>query len=174
MYILYTTLTEFNLDDFFQSLCRKLKGLLKSSITSSSDMSPDWIQHIANCRDNLQSSGTFRKAVNLYINSVVTPILSELIAYMDRNGNLELLNNEKDEFFTQIWQDLFLNEEIFVTHYGSTLLPRRRVPVISDGLGGRFFQVKFPFSFLIQDDTEKLWSKFIIEGNLARTNPFFV
>ena len=157
----------FNLDDFFQSLYHKLKEQLKSSITSRFDSNPDWIQLIANCRDNLQSSGTFRKAVNLYINEVVTPILSELIAYMDRNGNLDLFNDEKDEYLTKIWRDLFVDEDIFVTHFGSILLPRRRVPVISDGLGGKFFQVKFPFSFFIQEDTTNLWNKFIIKGSFA-------
>ena len=132
------------------------------------DINCDWLLQTANCGEDIQSSGTFRKAVNLRINSTITPLLSELIACLDRNGNLELAlcNEEVPECLFNLWQDIFRDDRLFVLQYKDTvslhnLSSRRRVPVLSDGAGGKYFESKFPFSFFIRERIVHLWQKFV-------------
>ena len=72
----------------FSYLCTNSVSETDNSIESSMDSSCDWLLQTANCGEDIQSCGTFRKAVNLRINNTITPLLSELIACLDRNGNL--------------------------------------------------------------------------------------
>ena len=130
------------------------------------DINCDWLLHTANCGEDIQSSGTFRKAVNLRINNTITPLLSELIACLDRNGNLELAlcNEEVPECLFNLWQDIFRDDRLFVLQYKDTvsphtLLPRRRVPVLSDGAGGKYFKAHFPFSWLINQCASQVFSE---------------
>ena len=132
--------------------------LLKEQYESSVERSCDWLLQTANCGEDIQSSGTFRKAVNLRINNTIAPLLSELIACVDRNGNLELAlcNEQVPECLLDLWQDIFRDERLLVLQYRDTvsphtLLPRRRVPVLSDGAGGKYFKAHFPFSWLINE-----------------------
>ena len=126
-------------------------------------MEIDWLLHTANCGEVLHSSGTFHKAVDLHIDSIITPLLSELIASVDRNGNLELAlyKDNLPQCLFKLWQDIFKEEFLQVLQYkdsisSDTLLPRRKVPIINDGVGGIFFKANFPFSWLIQETTSKL------------------
>ena len=142
--------------NFILTLCQRLTALLQDQYESSMDSSCDWLLQTANCGEDIQSCGTFRKAVNLRINNTITPLLSELIACLDRNGNLELalFNEEVPVCLFNLWQDIFRDERLFVLQYKDTvspqtLLPRRRVPVLSDGAGGKYFKAHFPFSWLI-------------------------
>ena len=155
----------------YETICKRLTILLKEQSECSPNTScDDWLLKIAECERDIQSSGTFRKAVNLHINSAIIPLLSELLALLDRNGNLEL--NARDHSLYNIWHDIFRNEELFTLSYKDTIspttqLPRRRVPILSDGPGGKFFQVKFPFSFLIQEFMNKQWQNCMeIQGKL--------
>ena len=141
--------------------------LLKEQYESSLYISCDWLLQTANCGEDIQSSGTFRKAVNLRINNTIAPLLSELIACLDRNGNLELAlcNEQVPECLLNLWQDIFRDERLLVLQYRDiisphNLLPRRRVPVLSDGAGGKYFESRFPFSFQIKAYMEDLWKKF--------------
>ena len=81
------------LDTFTELLCQRLAKLLKEQHDSTIDPDTDqteWLQDTAHCIEFILLSGTFRKAVNLRINNTVIPLLAELIACLDRNGNLEL------------------------------------------------------------------------------------
>ncbi|KAI6656630.1 E3 ubiquitin-protein ligase [Oopsacas minuta] len=122
-----------------------------------------WLLQTANCVEDIQSSGTFRKAVNLRINSTITPLVAELIACIDRNGNLELAlyNEEVPECLFNLWHDIFRDERLLVLQYKdtispNTLLPRRKVPVLSDGAGGQYFKAHFPFSWFINQCLSQL------------------
>ncbi|KAI6655769.1 E3 ubiquitin-protein ligase [Oopsacas minuta] len=153
---------------FFKTLCQRLTILLRDQCESI-DTNTDWLLQTANCGEDIQSSGTFRKAVNLRINNTITPLIAELIACLDRNGNLELAlyNEEEPECLFNLWHDIFRDERLLVLQYKdtispNTLQPRRRVPVLSDGAGGQYFECSFPFSFFIKDFVLDLWKQFII------------
>ncbi|KAI6655773.1 E3 ubiquitin-protein ligase [Oopsacas minuta] len=153
-------------DEFIQPFCQRMTNLLKNQYDSSLDSSYDWILQTANCGEDIKSCGTFHKAVNLRINSTITPLLSELIAFIDRNANFELaVQDEKvSRCYYDLWCDIFKDEQLLVFQYADTIssntfLPRRKVPVLSDGAGGKFFRANFPFSWLIQENCSLLMSK---------------
>ena len=147
-------------------MCTRLTDLLKEQYESSNDLNNDWLLQTANCGEDIQSSGTFRKAINLRINNTVTPLLAELIACLDRNGNIELAlyNEELPECLFNLWQDIFRDERLLVLQYKDiisphTLLPRRRVPVLSDGTDEKYFKAHFPFSWMINQFTSQILSE---------------
>lgn len=129
----------------------------------ASDTTHHWIFQIANCTEDIQSCGTFRKTINFRINNTITPLLSELIALLDRNANLELAIYFESipECYYELWYHILLDEQLCVLRYkdmvsSTTLLPRTRVPVLSDGAGGKFFKANFPFSWLVQEVTSSI------------------
>ena len=148
-------------------LCQRLAKLLKeqyySTIDPDNDGVVDWLQDTAHCVEFILLSGTFRKAVNLRINNTIIPLLAELIACLDRNGNLELaLHNSKiPECLSKLWYDISKDESLLVLNYKDTISPntfqpRRRVPVLSDGVGGQYYKAQFPFSWIICRITDQL------------------
>ncbi|KAI6647030.1 E3 ubiquitin-protein ligase [Oopsacas minuta] len=165
-FALLLTDDKYYVNDFIKTLSQRLTNLLREQANSSIDTNTDWLLQTANCGEDIRSSGTFRKAVNLHINSTITPLIAELIACIDRNGNLELAlyNEEVPECMFNLWHDIFRDERLLVLQYKdtispNTLLPRRRVPVLSDGAGGEYFKAHFPFSWLINQFTSQMLSK---------------
>ena len=113
-----------------------------------------WLQHEALCQGHLQETGTFRKALWQKLSSIVSPMLSEVIAYCDQNHNLGILR-EENEWKTGLWLTMINNEVITPLSYDSFVSPvsgrlRERARVLSSGAGPRF-NGKFPFSWIIKD-----------------------
>ena len=113
-----------------------------------------WLQHEALCQGHLQETGTFRKALWQKLSSIVSSMLSEVIAYCDQNHNLDLLREGK-EWKTTLWLTMINNEIITPLAYDSFISPvsgrlRERACVLSSGAGPRF-NGKFPFSWVIND-----------------------
>ena len=127
----------------------------------------DWIVNAATCWDLIQSSGSFNKCLVFYVIKQVTPIFAELLALLDRNGNLALHKNQDKypEKLNLFWESLFLKEEIFSFSIDSYFNSSKRVRVQSDGAGGNFFQSQFPFSWLIFNSiSELMYSARITQG----------
>ena len=114
-----------------------------------------WLQHEALCQGHLQETGTFRKALWQKLSSIVSPMLSEVIAYCDQNHNLDLLREGK-EWQTGLWLAIISDEVITPLTYDSFISPvspdrlRERARVLSTGTGPRFIG-EFPFSWIIKD-----------------------
>ena len=113
-----------------------------------------WLQHEALCQGHLQETGTFRKALWQKLSSIVSPMLSEVIAYCDQNHNLDLLCEGK-EWKTRLWLTMIDSEKITPLAYDSFISPvsgrpRERARVLSSGAGPRFNN-QFPFSWIIKD-----------------------
>ncbi|KAI6652351.1 E3 ubiquitin-protein ligase [Oopsacas minuta] len=164
-----------NNNDFVTILCQRLTNLLKERHDSTYETNIDWLRQTANCGEDIQSSGTFRKAVNLRINNAIIPLLAELIAVMDRNGNLELALNNQDVpvSLVNLWYDIFRDDLLLVLKYKdimslNTLQPRIRVPVLNDGASGNYFTAHFPFSWLVNQCASDVLSQ---TKNLAGTCP---
>ena len=143
-----------------------MKTLLREQYENSSDRDCGWLQKIANCQDVIKSSGTFRKAVNLSISKIITPLFSELIALLDRDGNLMLGIRTKDipNCITNLWHAIFNDESLLVLNYKDivsleTMLPHTRVAVLNNGVCGNFFQASFPFSWIINQMTSDLFKE---------------
>ncbi len=113
-----------------------------------------WLQHEALRQGHLQETGTFRKALWQKLSSIVSPMLSEVIAYCDQNHNLNLLC-EGNEWKTRLWLTMINDDVITPLSYDSFTSPvsgrvRERARVLSSGAGPRF-NGKFPFSWMIRD-----------------------
>jgi hypothetical protein len=103
---------------------------------------------------HLQETGTFRKALWQKLSSIVSPMLSEVIAYCDQNHNLDLLR-EGNEWQIGLWLTMFNEDVITPLSYDSFTSPvsgrvRERARVLSTGVG-HCFSAKFPFSWIIKD-----------------------
>ena len=143
-------------------LCQRVTLLLKEQ-HETSESNYHWIFQIANRIEDIQSCGTFRKAINFQINDTITPLLSELIALLDRNANLELTTyyDSIPKCYYDLWYHILLDVQLCVLRYkdmvsSTTWLPRTSVPVLSDGAGGKFFKANFPFSWLVQEVTSSI------------------
>ena len=121
-----------------------------------------WLQHEALCQGHLQETGTFRKALWQKLSSIVSPIFSELIAYCDRNHNLDLLLEDKEWKLT-LWLKMLCEEQITSLDYDSFISPvsrivRERARVFSTGAVDHF-KGKFPFSWVVNDMVNDLLQK---------------
>ena len=110
----------------------------------------------------MQESGTFRKALwrRLYANTV--PILSEIVAYTDRDGNLELAN-DRSEWVSELWLAMFKDESFTELHYDSFISTfdesgaiRRKAPILKSGCNSHVFQCHFPFSWLVKEKVDSV------------------
>ena len=113
-----------------------------------------WLQEEALCQGHLQETGTFRKALWQKLSSIVSPILSEVIAYCDRNKNLNLLL-EENTWTRKLWLEMLKEHNLTGITYESFISPvsgrlRERATVLSSGVGHPF-EGKFPFSWIIKD-----------------------
>lgn len=121
----------------------------------------DWLRSEALSGTGIQENGTFRKALWQRVYSSVIPILSEVIAYVDRDSNLELVT-EEGNWLSRLWIQLFQSHSMVQFHYDGFLslesgIIRERVPVITAGCERQAFDSQFPFSWLIKEKFDDLW-----------------
>ena len=119
-----------------------------------------WLQSEALSGTGVQEWGTFRKALLQRVFSVVVPILAEIIAFADRDCNLDLLKND-NAWVSRLWLKILADRSISVLSHRDMVSPaansvRERVQVIGSGAGGHRFSCRFPFSFIIKESVEKL------------------
>ncbi len=91
------------------------------------------------------------------------PILSEVIAFVDHDSNLELVTDE-DNWLSHLWIQLFQSHSMVELHYDGFLslesgIIRERVPVITSGRERQVFDLQFPFSWLIKEKFDGMWKE---------------
>ena len=129
-----------------------------------------WLQSEALSGTGVQELGTFRKALWKRINQAVVPILAEIIAFADRDRNLDLMKGG-NTWVSTLWLKIMSNRNISELSYGKMSSPvtksvRERVQVIGSGAGGNSFQCLFPFSFLVKERVDKLFKDALsVTGN---------
>ena len=107
---------------------------------------------------SLQHGGTFRNALSRKFDEVITPIFSEIIASIDRNYNLDLIDpNSTSSSLAQFWLSMFRECGAIQFNYADMATPRGEVP----GLGGRNaggdYKCELPFSWLVHEAVESQW-----------------
>ena len=129
----------------------------------------EWVIREAMDVKNLQHGGTFSNALSRKVDSVVTPIFSEIIASIDQNYNLNLIDPEnQDSPLSQFWLNMFRNSSIMQINYTDMVTPREQIP----GVGGRKarddFKCELPFSWLIFEVVNSQWDNATsIAGNIS-------
>ena len=146
---------------FATVLARRIHELLKEKDKRAGDTASDWLRSEALSGTGIQENGTFRKALWQRIYASVTPILSEVIASIDRDSNLELVG-EDGSWVARVWLSLFQRPSIVELHYDNFLplesaIIRERVPLITSGRDRHSFESQFPFSWLIKKRIDAMW-----------------
>lgn len=115
----------------------------------------DWISSEAMNVKSLRHGGTFHNVLSRKVDEVVIPIFSEILAVIDQNYNLDLIDpDNEDSPQSQFWLNMFRDPDIMQFNYTDMVIPKEQVP----GLGGRKmgedFKSAFPFSWLVYEAVE--------------------
>lgn len=141
-------------------LAERLCQLLQQKDQRTRNEGNEWLESEA-LSATVQETGTFRKALWRRFQSVVAPILSEVIAYVDRDGNLELAASD-DSWVVSLWLKIFQDSFLTDLHYTDFILQedasvvRSKVPVLKSGYRSHSFQCSFPFSWILKERMDEL------------------
>ncbi|XP_022783821.1 E3 ubiquitin-protein ligase rnf213-alpha-like [Stylophora pistillata] len=155
---------------FATVLSRRIHKLLQEKDERAGTKAIDWLRSEALSGTGIQENGTFRKALWQRVYSSVIPILSEVIALVDRDSNLELVTDE-GTWLSRLWISLFqdmveLQYESFLSLESGVI--RERVPVMTSARERQDFELQFPFSWLIKGRIDAMWKEAC--SIAARTN----
>ncbi|XP_067056125.1 E3 ubiquitin-protein ligase rnf213-alpha-like isoform X2 [Acropora muricata] len=148
---------------FATILARRIHRLLEEKDNRAGSEASDWLRSEALSGTGIQESGTFRKALWQRVYSSVIPILSEVIAVVDRDSNLDLVS-EEGTWLSRLWIAFFQDQTLVELHYDNFLslesgIIRERAPVTTSGHGRHIFDVQFPFSWLIKERIDAMWKE---------------
>lgn len=118
----------------------------------------EWVVNEAMNAKNLQHGGTFRNVLSRKIDDVVIPIFSEIIAIIDQNFNLNLIDPKNENTpLSQFWLNMFRDLSIMQFNYADMVTAREHVPGVGGRKAGEDFKCELPFSWLIHEAVDSLW-----------------
>ncbi|KAK3715936.1 hypothetical protein QZH41_016501 [Actinostola sp. cb2023] len=152
-----------DINSFPHALIRRVHELLKERDDNwTKESGTKWSTSEALELSDLQESGTYRKALWRKIQNAIVPILSELIAFIDKDGNLELLQRTNPAWLTDLWLQIFQDNQLTQLHYESFMtgdvVIRSHVPVTSSGRDSHMFHCRLPFSWLLKEKVDSMWT----------------
>ena len=143
----------------------------------------NWVLNEALSAKKLQSGGTFRNVIARKLRDVIIPIFAEIIALIDHNYNLDLVDPKThDTPVTQFWLAMFRNPQVMHFSYADMSV-REQVPGVGARLAEEEFRCQLPFSWLVREAFEAQWdSAKSVAGNRVLLvcfedkviHPFFV
>ena len=101
-----------------------------------------WIVKEAQDIKNLQNAGTFRNALVRKFDSILVPILAEIIAFVDENCNLDLLESPD---LRDLWLMIFRSDELCQTKLFQLASISKADHLVNKGI----WEFEFPFSWII-------------------------
>ncbi|XP_060586347.1 E3 ubiquitin-protein ligase rnf213-alpha-like [Ruditapes philippinarum] len=140
---------------FLHGVCCLIAKLLeeKESRTHIAYMAKNWLINEAASKENINRAGTFRRSCIQTLETKVAPILAGIIAYLDTNDNIKILQEDCD------WkQKLFLTilntVDAISLKFADLQSPTRKsdlqeVVVMTTGCEGHLFSARMPFSWLL-------------------------
>ncbi len=127
----------------------------------------NWVLAEAKDPRKLQTGGTFRSVIARRMEAVIVPILTEIVAFIDRNYNLSLLwNSEKKCLPTQssifqFWLAMFREPQVMRFHYKDIMVQSSELigpdPAVRQEVTKEHFRCKLPFSWLIHQAFDAQW-----------------
>ncbi|XP_078257452.1 E3 ubiquitin-protein ligase rnf213-alpha-like isoform X1 [Rhinoraja longicauda] len=130
----------------------------------------NWMCNEAQKINALQEGGTFRHTIWKCIQNSVTPNLARMISILDRDCNLNLLVEPNvDEDIKLLWLNIFSDTQILqISHqFGSSGPNAEEVTV--EHKGSLDIPCAAPFSWLIKEYIDQLWTEFcFMEGATDR------
>ena len=162
MFFYFHTAHAHDINSFPHALIRRVHELLKERDDRTTASGTKWSTSEALELSDLQESGTYRKALWRKIQNAIVPILSELIAFIDKDGNLELLQRTNPAWLTDLWLQIFQDNQLTQLHYESFMTDdvviRSHVPVTSSGRDSHMFHCRLPFSWLLKEKVDSMWT----------------
>jgi hypothetical protein len=132
-----------------------LYKLLKEREADRPDLS-EWVLSEALNASKLEVGGTFRNVLARKIDEVVIPLFAKVIACIDCNYNLDLIDPKaQDSAHSRFWLAMFGEPKVLQLKYETA--QGDTVP----GVGGRKtnqdFKCQIPFFWLIRDTVDSQW-----------------
>ena len=110
-----------------------------------------WIIEEATNIKNLQDAGTFRNALVRRFDSILVPILAEIIAFVDQYCNLDLLDSPE---LVNLWLMIFEADELCQTKL-LQLASSSKAEYQGHVVGKENRKCEFPFSWIIDNYVNK-------------------
>lgn len=100
----------------------------------------------------------FRDACVVHISRRITPILTNVIAYLDRNLNLDIIEADNEAWVVGYWL-LVLSDDILPMHTRTmlcyrTLNEQNEITIPTSGFEGQQFSNRLPFSWMLYEALE--------------------
>ena len=147
MYFSYLTMFVFSADEgsFYALLVKLIHRALKEREEVRVD-ERDWVLMEAMNRRKLQSGGTFRNVLARHIDEVITPYFAELIAHIDQNCNLDLLDTKNlTAPISLFWLKMF---SLTGGRIDFSSLSKGKADIKT------YFPCQLPFSWFVRDEVE--------------------
>ncbi|XP_074524614.1 E3 ubiquitin-protein ligase rnf213-alpha-like [Halichoeres trimaculatus] len=146
--ILLTLLDECQTQGLFANIMRRRIHSLLEDYEADIPSPKNWVLREASNVSALQEGGTFLHTLWRKIQTVVTPLLANLISVIDRDCNLELLLNGCDEI-KNLWLEIFGSKEMLLVPY--VRVESNVLIVQSHSTHGSTMRCCLPFSWWIKD-----------------------
>ena len=115
----------------------------------------EWVLDEALNSSKLETGGTFRNVLARRIDEVVVLIFSKIIACIDINYNLDLLNPKAvNSPCYQLWLAMFREPGILQLKYSDMIQGDQQT---LQGKETKDFKCKMPFSWIIKDTVDSQW-----------------
>ena len=126
----------------------------------------NWVLNEALNAKKLQSGGTFRNVIARKLDEVIIPIFAEIIALIDHNYNLDLVDPKTHDIpLTHFWLAMFRNPQVMHFSYADMSV-REQVPGVGGRMAEKEFRCQLPFSWPVREAFEAQWdSAKSIAGN---------
>ncbi|XP_077330450.1 E3 ubiquitin-protein ligase RNF213-like isoform X3 [Lithobates pipiens] len=145
--------------DFLQMLKRRLHGMLKVQ-EENTYQAAEWVVREASDQDALHEAGTFRQTLWKRVQTVVTPLLSQILSVLDHNANLDLLVDENvEDYLKSLWMYIFHDESLLPI--SNKLHSSKNKIILVDNYMNicNFGSNALPFSWRIKDSLEDIWTQ---------------
>ena len=122
------------------------------------ELDKKWVLNEAMDARKLQNGGTFRNVLARKIDDVVIPIFSEIIARIDCNYNLDLINPRNENLpIHQFWINIFGRPKIMQFDYVDMNTPREKLPGVGVRRSAKDFTCQLPFSWIVKEAVDAQW-----------------
>ncbi|XP_053396010.1 E3 ubiquitin-protein ligase rnf213-alpha-like [Mercenaria mercenaria] len=141
---------------FLHGVCCLIAKLLKEKETKThvAHMAHHWLINEAAASENINKAGTFRRSCIQTLENKVSPILAGIIAYLDTNDNLKILQEEHCQWKQELWLTFLNTVDAINLQFTDLQSPTRQsdlpeVVVMTTGSEGHIFSAYMPFSWLM-------------------------
>ena len=149
------------LNSFYAILVSHIHRMLREREENFPDT--DWVLDEAMDIHNLQTGGTFKNVLTRKLDKVVVPCFSEIIAFLDRNCNLNLLQPVCPITpLSQFWLKIFSSQRAVQALSFADMVGIQKVAMKDEE-----FVCEFPFSWLVKELMDSQWDTAQNTGGMA-------